>query len=90
MSWLKASGLLDLQVQSDPSVVFTATRTEKLAAVRRLDCATLIDDLPDVFRDPTYPRCTDFILFDPSHAHPSWDATQRASSWAEITSHFFP
>jgi hypothetical protein len=90
MAWLKTSDLLDLPVQSDPSVVFTATRTEKLHAVRRLDCATLIDDLPDVFRDPTYPRCTDFILFDPGHAHPAWDATRRASSWAEITSHFFP
>jgi len=90
MGWLKSSGLLDLPSLSTEPVIFTATRSEKLDAVRRLRCATLIDDLPEVFRDPAYPRETNFILFDPDRAHADWTASPRASSWAEITSRLFP
>lgn len=89
MGWLKTSGLLDLPLQSSEPVVFTDTRAAKLDAVRRHGCGTLIDDLPEVFRDPSYPGGTDFILFDPDQSHPDWTATQRASSWAEISSRFF-
>jgi hypothetical protein len=81
--WLKTSGLIDLPLH------FAATRAEKLETVCRLGCATLIDDLPEIFRDPGYPRETDFILFDPDSAHADWTASPRASSWAEITSRFF-
>lgn len=88
--WLKTSGLLDLLPPSTEPVIFTATRSEKLDAVRRLRCATLIDDLPEVFRDPAYPGETNFILFDPDGAHTDWTASPRASSWAEITSRLFP
>jgi FMN phosphatase YigB (HAD superfamily) len=84
--WLKASGLLDFV---NGSVVYTETRVEKLDAVRNLGCETLIDDLPEVFREPTYPRETEFILFDPDGTHADWTATPRASSWAEINSRFF-
>lgn len=82
--WLKIGGLIDLPLH------FTATRAEKLETVQRLGCATLIDDLPEIFRDPGYPRETDFILFDPDGAHADWTASPRASSWAEITLRFFP
>jgi FMN phosphatase YigB (HAD superfamily) len=85
-AWLKSSGLFNF---ADDSVVFTDTRAAKLDAVRKLGCQTLIDDLPEVFRDPSYPRETDFILFDPDQAHPDWTATPRAASWAEISSRFF-
>ena len=87
IAWLNASALLD---SAHEPVVFTDTRGAKLEAVRSLGCRTLIDDLPEVFRDPAYPHETDFILFDPDQAHPDWTATQRASSWAEIRSKFFP
>ena len=92
LGWLKTSGLLDFTAASggSESVVFTGTRIAKLEAVRRLGCQTLIDDLPEVFSDPSYPPGTHFILFDPDQAHPDWTATQRASSWAEISSRFFP
>jgi len=89
-AWLKASGILDSRPHCDGHVIFTSTRAEKLETVRRLDCATLIDDLPEVFHDHSYPRCTDFILFDPADSHPDWTATRRAKGWAEITAHFFP
>lgn len=88
--WLKTSGLLDLSSHSAEPVIFTETRADKLEVVRRLGCATLIDDLPEVFREPGYPRETNFILFDPDGAHADWTASPRASSWAEITSRLFP
>jgi len=84
LGWLKTSGL------ADAPVTFTDTRSAKLEAVRRHGCQMLIDDLPEVFRDPAYPTGTDFILFDPDRAHRDWTATERASSWAEISSRFFP
>jgi hypothetical protein len=89
-AWLKTSGLLDLLLPSAKPVIFTSTRTEKLEAVHRLECVTLIDDLPEVFRDPAYPSATDFILFDPDNAHPDWTDTPRASTWSEINSRLLP
>jgi hypothetical protein len=86
-AWLKSSGLFNL---TDDSVVFTDTRAAKLDAVGKLGCNTLIDDLPEVFRDPSFPRTTDFILFDPDQAHLAWTATPRAASWPEVSSRFFP
>jgi hypothetical protein len=90
MEWLNASGLLDLTPHCGDPVIFTETRAEKLENIQRLACATLIDDLPEVFLEPGYPQATAFILFDPDRAHADWTATARASSWAEITSRIFP
>jgi hypothetical protein len=84
--WLKTSGLLDI---TNDAVTYTDTRAAKLEAVRRFECGMLIDDLPEVFLDPAYPHETSFILFDPERAHADWTATERASSWPEITSRFF-
>ena len=89
--WLEASGLLALVgegVQGN-RVIFTDTRVAKLDAVRSLGCGTLIDDLPEVFREPSYPNDVRFLLFDPDGAHEDWTATQRASSWREINSLVF-
>ncbi len=84
--WLRNSGLLELT--GEPPI-FTETRVEKLDAVRRAGCETLIDDLPEVFREAAYPRGTRFILFDPDGAHANWAETPRASSWAQISSLVF-
>jgi hypothetical protein len=89
-AWLKSSGLLDFPLQSTGPVIFTSTRTEKLEAVQRLECGTLIDDLPEVFLDPAYPPATAFILFDPADSPPPWSPTPRAHSWHAITSRLFP
>jgi len=88
MAWLNTSGLLDFTDKS--GVTFADTRTAKLEAVRAAACHALIDDLPEVFHDPAYPGETEFILFDPDRARLDWTATQRASSWADVSSRFFP
>lgn len=94
LAWLRIArvrgGLVDLRTDSGFSVIFTETRAEKLDAVRRLGCSALIDDLPEIFLHPAYPKSTEFILFDPDNAHRDWSDTARASSWAEITARFFP
>lgn len=84
LSWLGASGLFDAALKSG-DIFFADTRSAKLEAVRDLGCRTLIDDLPEIFHNPSYPTGTDFILFDPDQAHPDWRVTPRASSWAEIS-----
>jgi hypothetical protein len=82
--WLNASGLIGLPHQPAGHVIFASTRAEKIDAIRRLGCTTVIDDLPEIFEDSAYPRETDFILFDPDDAHADWSATPRAKSWLGI------
>jgi len=89
LRWLEESGIGDLVGRSG-GVLFTDTRSAKLEAVRDLGCRLLIDDLPEVFLAPSFPRGTDFILFDPDHDHRSWTASPRSSSWAEISAEVFP
>ena len=82
LRWLGNSGILDTALSSD-QVIFTETRAAKLAAVRDLGCHTLIDDLPEIYEDPSFPDGTEFILFDPDQAHAHWTASKRVSNWAE-------
>ena len=83
LDWLAANGLSDVHVE------FADTRALKTAAIAARDCPLFIDDLPEVFLDPGFPRGTRAILFDPDREHPAWSQSIRATAWSEITESVF-
>jgi len=64
-------------------LMFCDSREEKVERVRTLGCQVLIDDLPEVFQCPGFPKTTRFVLFDPTGSHPEWATSPRATSWDE-------
>lgn len=84
--WLESQGFFSadgIQLNRE-QVYFAKTRVEKLEQIARLGCTHFIDDLPEVFAEPSFSSAVSKILFDPSDAHVSWHDGIRARAWAEI------
>lgn len=89
LAWMEARGLLDATRTglSRDKIHFADTRAEKIAKIVQLDCAIFIDDLEEVFADPSFPAEIDKVLFtvlEPAAARR--DIIVKAS-WAEIRDH---
>ena len=67
-------------------VFFELTKEEKLARIGDFACDVFIDDLPEIFSSPEFPRGASPLLFDPERHHVR-PGTPTFSSWAEIASH---
>lgn len=48
---------------TEDDVFFQPTRTEKIATIRKLNCSIFIDDLKELYLEPTFPQQTTKILF---------------------------
>lgn len=68
----------------EEDVTFAPTRLDKLEQIRLHGCAVFIDDLPEVFAEPTFPAAVTKVLFDPHDACQSWRGGHRATSWDEV------
>jgi hypothetical protein len=64
-------------------VFFEDTRAAKIARIRELRCTHFIDDLPEIFADPTFPAQVEPILFRAS------DAANVVTSWDDVRRHLF-
>jgi len=83
--WFEPDGLSMREADFE----FHATRAEKVSAISRHRCDIFIDDLPEVFAEPDFPKETVRILFDPNFSHTPALGTQRATSWFEISAIVF-
>jgi hypothetical protein len=83
--FLTSRGLVGKAGSIDPDRVFFELRKEaKAARVAALRCDVFIDDLPEIFALPDFPKATRPVLFDP--ANQFGDARlDRCTSWAEIS-----
>jgi hypothetical protein len=71
------------------AVYFESTRAGKIARIERVGCSHFIDDLEEVFREPSFPRGVQKILYMP-HADRgvSNDATVMPT-WQAVRDYFF-
>lgn len=89
LAWMEARGFLDPKRTglSRERVHFADTRAEKIERIGQLGCAIFIDDLEEVFADPSFPGHIDKILFtamdDPAAGR---DIVVKAS-WTDISHH---
>ncbi len=84
--WLEAHGLAGPGPLK--GVFFMETKQEKLARIGACGCTHFIDDLPEFFAEPDFPKGTRKMLFSPSWKEgASLDPGVRLfQSWREIAS----
>jgi hypothetical protein len=70
------------------NVWFAATRQEKIEHIRRLGCRVFVDDLVEVFSEPSFPATVERILFDPTGGEAK-HADRAFRTWSEIEAHLF-
>jgi len=86
LDWLDRKNFLRPGGPLERRHVFLApSREEKIRLMIRLGCTDFIDDLPEVFSHPLFPRSIRSHLFDPGQRHgvgpwrrfPSWIALRE-------------
>ena len=87
MKWLVAkkfvgAGVFEL---AQENVFFNSTREEKIEKIVTLDCTDFIDDLQEVFDEPSFPVTVNKYLFDPQRKSATTAAQKVARSWRDIT-----
>lgn len=85
-AWLVARGFLDPEHGIDPmDVFFEETRDAKVRRIATLALDAFIDDLPEVFEHPEFPRTVRAILYRPSgkivpgpfETHSTWSSIAK-------------
>ena len=89
--WMRANRLFDPDGfgLSPADVYFESTREDKIARIRSLRCTHFIDDLEEVFCEPSFPNDTERLLLA-RHAPAPRDARVRVMpDWPSLRDYFF-
>jgi hypothetical protein len=90
LAWMKSQGFFRDDGFGIPNenVLFTATRSDKIAAIAELDVEVFIDDLPEVLEDRGFPASVTGILFTAGGMAPS-AYPRRFAHWRDIAKTVF-
>ena len=82
LNFLDNNGLLseNIGIRSE-DVFFFSSRQGKLNKIAELNCDYFIDDLPNIFKDPDFPKHTKKIIFD---IHSECGSDNNPNSWWRI------
>jgi hypothetical protein len=85
LRWMADVGLFDTVATGlgPDRVFFESTRSAKLQRIAALGCTAFVDDLPEVFLDPDFPRSVRKCLFASDGEAPEGLCIPRAH-WSEI------
>jgi hypothetical protein len=71
-------------------VYFEGTREAKIARIASLGCTHFVDDLEEVFREPSFPAGVERLLYAPDAAAPAVSGDVRVMpSWTAIGDYLF-
>lgn len=95
LRWMTVRGFFEekgLVGLNRDQIFFEDNRQAKIGCVRRLKCNVFIDDLEEVFKESTFPRNTEAILYLPIQSElngrrPPPGSYLIFSNWADIQSH---
>ncbi|MFA7239211.1 MAG: hypothetical protein WC091_03800 [Sulfuricellaceae bacterium] len=85
--WMRDKGFFDPAIYAIPEshLFFKATQEEKVACIASLQCDIFIDDLADLFLNPSFPPGTKRILFTNGEPHESLAQVDHiCACWSEI------
>jgi len=85
-AWLFTSGLIHDKtggVNKD-RIIFCETRSEKIAAIVKLQITHFVDDLPEVFLDADFPKETTRYLYAPEGIQLQPSYCESVSSWQDL------
>jgi hypothetical protein len=91
LDWMKSKNFFapDGCGLSPEQVFFETTRAEKIERIRALGCTHFIDDLPEVFAEPDFPRGVAKLLFAPHGAMGADGDVKVFRTWRELDDFFF-
>lgn len=84
--WMQNNGIFaenGLALSRD-QVFFESTREDKIRRIQILECTHFIDDLREVFEEPSFPSSTKKILFQSSGVSASSPSVHVSDSWRDI------
>lgn len=93
MGWLQGNGFLDAATTglTPDDVWFESERAAKNRRIAALGCNVFIDDLEEVFADPSFPAGVEKILLAPAGLASAGAAGALVcAGWPEIAAHVFP
>jgi hypothetical protein len=91
LAWMTAHGFFDangLALGRD-DVYFEGTREAKIDRIRDLGCTHFVDDLEEVFLEPSFPPHVEKVLYAPDAAPDLSGDVKVLPSWTAIREHFF-
>ena len=72
---------------AEDRIFFELTKEDKVGRIAALAADCFIDDLPEIFVIPEFPRSTARLLFDPEGKFSPTDDVSRFRSWRELQAH---
>lgn len=86
-NWMKNNRFFDPEgfAIDERSVYFESTRQKKIERIRALDCTHFVDDLEEVFKEPSFPDTTKRYLFAPSTRPIPLGPFKPFTSWRDIS-----
>ena len=75
---------------SQKAVHFVGTRQAKSEAISMLGCTHFIDDLEEVFQEPSFPSNVKKILFAPQETKSCISGVTIAANWTQVGARIFP
>jgi hypothetical protein len=71
------------------AVYFESTRADKIARIEQVGCSHFIDDLEEVFLEPSFPRGVEKILYAPDASTVSASGATIVPTWRALCDYFF-
>ncbi len=86
MGWLRAHDLVGAETAPVrlEDVFFNDRRADKLARIDRLGCDLFVDDLEEVFREPSFPPAAVAVLSDPHRTATAAGPWHRIEGWSDL------
>ena len=91
LAWMRANRVFDADGfgLSPADVFFEGTRQEKIARIRVLGCTHFIDDLEEVFCEPSFPHDTERLLLARHLPQASDSRIRVMTDWRSLCDYFF-
>lgn len=88
LDWLEENDFFDTQNTGilQEKVFFNATRSAKIYRIIECGCTHFIDDLPEMFEEPSFPENVEKILFDNYNNFKDSNLT-RFDNWKSISNY---
>jgi hypothetical protein len=89
--WMQTNGFFDTcRFGLTPGdVFFESTREDKIARIRALGCTHFIDDLEEVFCEPSFPHDTERLLYARPASAPTDARIRVMTDWLALGDYFF-
>jgi hypothetical protein len=91
LEWMRANRFFDadgLGLRPE-HVFFEGSRDAKIARIIALRCTHFIDDLEEVFREPSFPSDVEKLLYAPDAAPAAAGSVRVMPAWSAIRDYFF-